>query len=61
MKQYSTRDFKRILQDNGYEYVRCKGDHITYRKDNRVLVINSVKLKPIVCNRLIKEYSLVVK
>ena len=61
MKQYSTRDFKRILQDNGYEYVRTKGDHSTYRKENKVLTINVVRLKPIVANRLIKEYSLVVK
>ena len=61
MKQYSTRDFKRILKDNGYEYSRCKGDHATYRKDNRSITINIVNLKPIVCNRLIKEYSLVVR
>ena len=60
MKQYSTRDFKRILQNNGYEYVRTKGDHSVYRKENRVLTVNVVRLKPIVANRLIKEYSLIV-
>ena len=58
MKQYTIRDFKRILKDNGYEYVRCKGDHSTYRKDERVLTVNVVNLKPIVANRLIKEYGL---
>ena len=60
MKQYSTRDFQRILKENGFVYLRSKGDHFTYRRDNRNLTINVVKLKPIICNRLIKEYSLKV-
>ena len=62
MKEYTAREFKRILEKNGYQYDRCKGDHATYKnaETKRQLTYNVVRFKPIVAQRLIKEHSLVV-
>lgn len=60
MKTYSTREFKKILQDNGYSYSRCKGDHATYKNNQgKTITINVVRFKPIVAQRLIKENNLI--
>ena len=60
MKEYSSREFKKILECNGFEYQRCKGDHATYKNSKgKTITINLVRFKPIVAQRLIKEHCLV--
>ena len=56
-KEYSTQEFKRILIDNGFEYVRCNGDHWIYKRGNEVAVVNK-KLNKMVARRLIKTHNL---
>ena len=58
MRQFKTREFRRILKDNGYIETRMKGDHATFKKDGDTITINVVKLKSVVANRLIKEHNL---
>ena len=58
MRQFKSREFRRILKDNGYIEIRMKGDHATFKKDGDTITINVVNLKPIVANRLIKEHNL---
>lgn len=60
MKEYSSREFKKILEYNGFEYQRCKGDHATFKNGKgKTITINLVRFKPIVAQRLIKENALI--
>lgn len=60
MKQYTVKQFKKILKDNGYSYDRTKGDHEVYIKENKnPISIPVVRMKSVVALRLIKENSLV--
>ena len=62
MKQYTIKQFKKILRDNGYSYDRTKGDHEIYIKDNKnPISIPVVRMKSVVALRLIKENNLVEK
>ena len=56
-KTYSTREFKKLLNNNGYELARQKGDHIIYKKENNIVVITK-NLNKMVAKRLIKENNL---
>lgn len=56
-KEYSTQEFVRILLDNGFEYVSCKGDHKKFRRGNETVVVNK-KLNRMVARRLLKTYNL---
>lgn len=57
IKEYTTRKFRKLLKRNGYEYVRCNGDHFIYRKGESTIVINK-DLNRAVAKRLIKQYEL---
>ena len=56
-KAYSTQELVRILLDNGFEYVSCKGDHKKFRRGNETVVVNK-NINKMVCRRLIKEHRL---
>jgi len=56
-KEYSTQEFVRILLDNGFEYVSCKGDHKKFRRGNETVVVNK-KLNKMVARRLLKTHNL---
>ena len=61
MKQYSVRDFKKILDDNQYLLDRKKGDHLTYVKSGYPpITITATRMKSVVALRLIKEHKLKV-
>lgn len=59
-KTMSVRDMKKILNENGYKYIRCKGDHFIYSNGVNTIVINR-NLNRMVAERLIKENNLVWK
>ena len=59
MKQYTRKEFIRILVDNGYHYDRHSGDHYIYTKDKRHISIPET-LQCVIARRLIKEYNLEV-
>lgn len=57
MKQYTHREFIRIVKNNGYLYSRHSGGHTIYIKDGRHISIPQ-KLKSVIARRLIKENNL---
>lgn len=59
-KAYSTNEMARILLDNGFEYVSCKGDHKKFKRNNETVVINR-NINKMVCRRLIKTHNLKFK
>lgn len=59
MKQYTQREFIRVVKRNGYTYNRHNGDHAIYVKDGRHISIPQ-KLECVIALRLIKENNLEV-
>lgn len=62
-KEYSRRDFDKLLKSNGFEPVRCAGDHTIYKRYNEVLMKKETVSVPLSLNimltrRLIKEFNL---
>lgn len=57
MKQYTQREFIRVVKHNGYSYNRHNGDHAIYVKDGRHISIPQ-KLESVIARRLIKEHKL---
>lgn len=59
MKQYTQREFIRIVQKNGFLYSRHSGDHAIYVKNGRHISIPH-KLESVIARRLIRENNLEV-
>ena len=60
-KQYSRREFVRILLNNGFTYQRQTGGHAIYKdKRQREISIPSGEPNKMMCKRLIKENNLEV-
>lgn len=58
MKQWTSREFIRMLKKNGYTYSRHNGDHAIYvSKSGRHISIPK-KLVDVIARRLIKEHNL---
>lgn len=55
---YSVRDFRRLLQSNGFEYVRQTGSHMIYRRGSETLSLPSHKPSQTCLYDLIKQYNL---
>lgn len=61
MKQYTRREFVKLVRQNGFEYVRSKGGHdIYYNKEGRHITIPQT-LVDVIARRLIRENNLVWK
>lgn len=63
MRQYTYLEMNKIVKSNGYEYVRCTGDHYIYkRKDGGGTIVLAKKkhINPCIARRLIKEHNLIV-
>lgn len=57
---YSTREAKKLMKDNGFDYIGCKGDHYKYRRNEEVVIITKDP-NPLIMQRLIKTYRLRAK
>lgn len=57
MKQYTQKEFIRIIKRNGFSYDRHKGDHAIYVREGRHISIPH-KLECVIARRLIKENNL---
>lgn len=57
MKQYTQKEFIRILSKNGYSYSRHSGSHVIYVKDGKHISIPH-KLESVIARRLIMENEL---
>lgn len=61
MRQYTSKEFIKIVEFNGFYYNRCNGDHAIYRnaKSGRHISIPK-NLECVIARRLIKENNLKV-
>lgn len=61
MKQWTHREFVKVVKHNGFSYNRHSGDHAIYvNKDGRHISIPHT-LQSVIANRLIKENNLTIK
>ena len=60
MRQYTLREFIKIVEFNGFYYNRCKGDHAIYVNDKGRHVSIPKNLERVIALRLIKENNLEV-
>lgn len=58
-RQYTFREFKRVLTDNGYALERCNGDHWIFKKgDSTISIPYKKEINKMMAARLLKENSL---
>ena len=56
-KDYSTKEFQKLLNDNGFTLVRTKGDHYIYKRGKDTVVATKEPNKMMV-RRMIKTHNL---
>ena len=59
MRQYTLREFIKIVEFNGFYYDRYNGDHAIYVNDNGRHISIPKNLKSVIARRLIKENNLI--
>ena len=59
MRQYTSREFIKIVEFNGFCYNRCNGDHAIYVNDKGRHISIPKNLECVIARRLIKENGLV--
>lgn len=59
MKQYTQREFIRIVKNNGFQYNRHNGDHAIYVNDKGRHISIPRNLECVIARRLIKENNLI--
>lgn len=57
MKQWTHREFIKVVRHNGFSYNRHNGDHAIYVKEGRHISIPQ-RLECVIARRLIKENNL---
>lgn len=60
MRQYTSREFIKIVKFNGFYYNRHNGDHAIYVNDKGRHISIPKNLECVIARRLIKENSLEV-
>ncbi len=58
MKQYTQKEFIRIVRRNGFSYNRHNGDHAIYTNEMGKHISIPQKLECVIARRLIKENNL---
>lgn len=58
MRQYTSREFIRIVKNNGFQYSRHNGDHAIYVNDKGRHISIPKNLECVIARRLIKENNL---
>ena len=59
MRQYTSREFIKIVEFNGFYYRRHNGDHAIYVNDKGKHISIPKNLECVIARRLIKENNLV--
>ena len=59
MRQYTLREFIKIVEFNSFYYNRYNGDHIIYVNDKGMHISIPKNLKSVIAQRLIKENNLI--
>lgn len=60
MRQYTSREFIKIVKFNGFYYRRHNGDHAIYVNDKGKHISIPKNLECVIARRLIKENNLVI-
>lgn len=61
-RQWTSREFIRVLRNNGFTYDRAKGSHYTYKNtEGKSITFSFHDLNCMLAHRLIKENNLEVK
>ena len=60
MRQYTSREFIKIVKFNGFYYNRHNGDHAIYVNDKGNHISITKNLESVIARRLIKENNLEV-
>ena len=58
MKQFTKKEFIKILKYNGYELNRIRGSHFIYKNKNGKHISIPKKIESVIVLRLIKENNL---
>ena len=58
MKQYTSREFMKIVEKNGFQYKRHSGSHAIYTDANGRHISIPKNLECVIAHRLIKENNL---
>ena len=58
LKTFNRREFEQLLNENGYEFARCKGSHFVYKKESVTISVPK-NLNKMIGRRLIKEHNLI--
>lgn len=59
MRQYTSREFIKIVEFNGFYYSRHNGDHAIYVNDKGKHISIPKNLECVIARRLIKENNLI--
>lgn len=59
MKQWTNKQFYKLLSKNGFTYNRCSGGHHIWVNNHGDHISVPSKLKCVIANRLIKENNLI--
>jgi len=57
MKQFSSRDFIKLLRTNGFQLFRTSGSHRIFKRGNQTIVV-PLYLNVCIAQRLIKQNNL---
>ena len=60
MRQYTSREFIKIVEFNGFYYRRHNGDHAIYVNDKGKHISIPKSLECVIARRLIKENNLII-
>lgn len=60
MRQYTSREFIKIVEFNGFYYNRHRGDHAIYVNDKGRHISIPKNLECVIARRLIKENNLII-
>lgn len=60
MKQYTSKEFIKIVKKNGFQYVRHNGGHSIYINEKGRHISIPKKIESVIARRLIKENNLKV-
>lgn len=58
MKQYTRKEFVKLLNNNGFRYTRCNGSHSIYTNSSGKHISIPYRLECVIARRLIKENNL---
>ena len=58
VKTYTRREFEQLLNENGFELVRCRGSHFVYKRNGETISIPK-NLNKMIGRRLVKEHNLI--